>query len=725
MHATVAGFAHSIWRDDASGTAHAVFAAEGIRCAGCRGTIERAVRALPGVERVDVNVATSRVSVDWRTDQIDLERILRKVNEAGFRTVPLGGATASAQFARERRLALKRIGLAGIGMMQVMMYVFGVYFAEPGEIDPAVATYFQYVGLVITTPVLLYSGAPFLLGAWRDLKRRSPGMDVPVAVALVLAYVASTINTLRGSGETYFDSVTMFIFFLSAGRFIEMSLRARRLSVSEAVGRSLPARVSLLRADGSTQSVPVSALIPGERISVPRGGVIPVDSELESDTASLDESLITGESTPVPRKRGENVPGGALNAGHAIVLRVRSSVSSSTLAQIVALLERAQASRPRVALIADRVASWFVVVTLIIASAVACGWFAIDSSKALPAALAVLVVTCPCALSLATPAAVAATTTYLARQGLLVTRADALERLSRIDTVVIDKTGTLTAGALSIARVHTLGNEPRERVLAIAAALERFSTHPIAAAFAAHADPQVVAASVIETEGQGIAGHVDGQTWRLGRFEFVAELFSGHVERVHGDGLYLGSASGLAAMFELGEELRPDAADAVRMLRELGVRIAIASGDREESVARVASALGIEMKAARLTPQEKIAFVRDLQSKGHCTLTIGDGINDGPVLAASDVSCAMGQGSAIAQAAADLLLLNDSLPAIARGVRAARAMQRVIRQNLGWSLGYNLAAVPAAALTLVPPWLAALGMSLSSLLVVLNARRLA
>lgn len=725
MSTTPAATSHAFWASETDGRARAVFAAEGIRCAACARSIERAVSAVSGVERVQVNVATARVAVDWEPSRADLPRVLEAVERAGFKPVPLAGESAERAFREERRTAIKRVGLAGIGSMQAMMYMWGVYVAGPGGMDPAIESFLRYIGMLIATPVLLYSGWPFLRGAWHDIRRRALGMDVPVALALVLAYAASVFNTLRGEGLTYYDSVTMFIFFLGAGRYVEMTVRQRSLSTSDALARSLPAQASRLRADGSAERVSVQSIVVGDRLSIPRGAVIPVDAVLESGTALVDESLVTGESTPLRRHAGAALLGGSVNAGNAIIVRTSRDVAGSTLASIVGLLERAQGARPRLARLADRAASWFVAVILVLAVLVALAWLAVDPARAFPATLAVLVVTCPCALSLATPAAVAAATTRLARLGLLVTRADAIERLAHVDTLVLDKTGTLTTGTPRITAVQTCGDLEPVAALRIAAALERASNHPLALAFAPHAVASVTAANVRELAGQGIEGEIEGRLWRLGRPEFVAAIASGNATPAAEDTLCMGSDAGLAATFEIGDELRTEAARAIEALRGLGLDPVIASGDRTEAVARVAQALRIERAAGRLDPQHKIELVRELQRAGHRVLMIGDGVNDGPVLAAADVSCAMGQGSAVAQSAADLLLLNDSLEALAHGARTARETLHVIRQNLRWSLVYNFSAVPLAALDLVPPWLAAIGMSASSLLVVMNARRLA
>ena len=717
---------HARWSPDAGEHEHVVFLAEGMHCAGCARSIERAIGALPGVDGVKVNGATARVAVDWRgRGGTRLAQILEAVRRAGFTPVPLAGQAATAEFQRERRAALKRVGLASLGMMQAMMYLTALYGVS--DIDASMAQLMRIAGMIIVTPVLFYSGAPYLAGAWRDLASRRLGMDVPVAIALLLAWIPSVLNTLRGAGEVYFDSVGMFIFFLSAGRYVEMNLRHRTLGSGEALARSLPAEVTRLAADGTRAKVAVGALVAGDIFLVAKGGVVAVDSELApqmptGSRAALDESLLTGESAAVSRGPGERIRGGSVNLGAPLFLAASAAVADSTLASMVRLLERAQATRPRMALAADRVASWFVLLILLLAAVTAVAWWPIDPARAFAAVLAVLVVTCPCALSLATPVAIAAATARLTRLGVLVTRADAIERLARADTVVYDKTGTLTAGLASVTEVELLADLPRERVLAIAAALEQQSAHPLAAAFRPFELAGLRAHAVREIDGAGIEGTVDGVEWRLGRRDFAT---GSAVESADEAGLFLGNGHGLAARIGVGTPLRPEARAAVDALRGLGLRVMIASGDSRAAVAQVAAALSIDDARARLDPAGKIALVRELEARGRRVFVIGDGINDGPVLAAAHVSCAMGQGSAIAQAASDLLLIHENLAVLPQAISGARAALRVVRQNLGWALVYNLAAVPLAALGLVPAWLAALGMSLSSLGVVLNARRLA
>jgi len=606
-----------------------------------------------------------------------------------------------------------------------MMFVYALYAGGSHGINAEIAQYLRVAGMLLTTPVLVYCGAPFFSAAIRDLRQRRFGMDVPVSAALLLAFIASVVNTLEGSGQVYYDSVTMFIFLLSLGRFAEMTVRQRSLSASEAFARSVPTTAVRVCADGSTVRIPLAAVGAGDRLRVARGGIVPVDGRLASEYALVDESLITGESRPVRKSTDAPVLGGSINTRDPIEIVCTASAEASTLAGIVALLRRAGAERPRAVAAADRAASAFSLVTVILAGSVALYWSIVDPTYAMTATLAVLVVTCPCALSLATPATFAAVTTRLARLGLLVVKPGAIERLARVDTVVLDKTGTLTSGVPTarIARIKT--GHSVDTTLAIAASLERGSDHPLAQAFAPFADPGTQARDIREYVGRGVEGSVAGEVFRLGRTEFVAELAGGVPDEISASVVALGTREGVVATISIQDDVSIETQEAVAELGRQGLKLAIASGDSEAAVQAAATFLGITEYHARLDFNEKLALVRQLQTAGGDVLMVGDGINDGPVLAAADVSCALTEGSAVAQSAADLLLLNRSIRALSQGVLLARRARRVVQQNLTWALIYNVTMVPLAAAGYIAPWVAALGMSVSSVAVVLNAARLA
>ncbi len=729
------------WASEADGAGHAVFNAEGIRCANCARSIETGLRGLQGVTSAEVNVVNSRVSVSWQSAQTSLAAILRTVAGLGFRPLPLVGETAAAERRIEQRRSIKRIGLAGLGSVQVMMYAGGLYTGAFEGIDPRIAEFLKLTCMLIATPVLFYSGAPILRGAVADLRRRVLGMDVTVSLALVLAYAASVINTLRGAGEVYFDSVTMFIFLLLLGRHYEMKSRHQAAGVTDALARSLPTTVTRLvdgesAEGGKTEKVALSAVRVGDVLRVGSGQVIPVDGVVHAGEARVDEALVTGESAAQRRQVGDALLGGAVNLGATLTLRVTQPPHQSTLHHLVRMLERAQSERPRLGLAAQRMAGWFILRILLLTVLVAAVWAWVDPTRVLPAVLAVLVATCPCALSLATPAAIATATSRLARLGVLVTHADAVEGLAQVDTLVLDKTGTLTAGRARLLDTRLRPGMAADDALAIAATLEQDSRHPAGDALRDATTARLPCSDAQEIAGQGVEGCVAGRFWRIGRPEFVAALAQprpASTASISPAGAWhagpadivLGNSEGLQAAFVISDELRDESRAIVQQLRDLGLSLRIASGDREAAVRHAAEALQIDIADAQLRPEQKLAVVRELQRQGHRVLMVGDGINDGPVLAAADVSLAMGRGSAIAHAASDLLLMRDSLDALPDSIRVARRTLQIVAQNLRWAAAYNIAAVPLAALGLMPPWVAAIGMSVSSLVVVANARRLA
>jgi P-type Cu2+ transporter len=694
---------------------------EGLRCAACSWLIGESLGRLPGISRASVNPATARAQVAFDPRRIGLAALLRSVAALGYRPHVLGATDTLAVATRERRAALKRLAVAGFGMMQVMMIAAALYIGAVDGMDPVIREYLRITSLVVTAPVLVYAGRPFFAGAYASLRAHQVGMDVPVAIGIGLAFAASAWNTLQHSGDVYFDSVVMFIFLLLLGRYVEMLARHRAGSTAEALLRLVPATALRICGAGH-ERVPVAALAAGDRVYVPAGECFPADGVVVGGATEADEALLTGESLPVAKAAGAEVIAGALNCAAPVAVALTAVGQSTVLAGIVRLLERAQTERPRIARLADRAAAWFVSRVLIGAALVAVLWLAVDPSRAFEATLAVLVVTCPCALSLATPTAITAATATLARAGLLVTRPDALEELAHADVVLFDKTGTLSLGRPRLERVATYGLG-HDAALAIAAALERTSAHPLAQAFEAIA--AVPAEDVAVHPGCGIEGRVGAVRYRIGTAAFVAALAGPRPTEIAESGVHLGRANGWLARFELGDALRPGAAEVVRELESLGLSPRIASGDHAGAVGSAAAALGIRRWQARLLPADKLALVQQLRADGARVLAVGDGVNDAPTLRAASVSLALGTGSALAQASADLVALRGDLTTLPLAVRTARRTTAIIRQNLAWSAGYNLVALPVAALGWVPPWLAAVGMSTSSLLVVLNALRLA
>jgi Cu2+-exporting ATPase len=703
---------------------------EGLRCAACSWLIDRVVSRLSGVSKIDVNAATGRAYLEWRASDTDLGKILRAIAQLGYCPHPAKDEIVARIRQEERRSALKRLAVAVLGMMQVMMFAVATYSADlSGEImDPAMLEYFQLISLLVTTPVLLYAGKPFFLNAWNSLHARSIGMDVPVSAALSLAFGASVWNTLTNRGEVYFDSVTMFVFFLTLGRFVEMTVRHRTTEVTDALARQIPPTAHRLR-DGVTEDVSTVALACEDLVVVRPGEIVPADGEIVEGQSSVNESLLTGESVPVQRDIGQAVAAGTLNVDAPFVMCVRAIGEQTLLSSIVAMLGRAQAQKPAVAQAADRAAAKFLRYVVCAAGAVCAIWLAIDPSRAFEATLAVLVVACPCAFSIAMPAALAAATGELAKRGVLVTHPDAIEGLSKIDRVVFDKTGTLTRGEVRLQSCTQLADVPAPRCVRIAAALESMSEHPIAKAFARARQPDAAdpgAKNVRVVPGLGIEGVIDGKHYRLGTLEFANALHSTNEpnERTSSyAGVTLADDHQLLAQFTFSDALREDSATTVSRLRELGIASEVLSGDAQAVVIDIAQQCGIKTFSARQSPADKLQHVQAAQARGERIAMVGDGINDAPVLAGADVSIAMGRGAALAVAAADIILINEHLHALPEAIGIARRTMYIARQNLVWSAAYNFCALPLAALGYIAPWAAAVGMSISSIAVILNAMR--
>jgi Cu2+-exporting ATPase len=695
---------------------------EGIVCAACVWLSEHHVGALPGVLAFRVNYSTHRAQVRWDNERIHLSEIMAALAEIGYRAHPFDPGRQETLQKRERALALRRVAIAGMGAMQVMMLAVAMYYGDHYGMDDDLRRFMRWISLLITVPVLLYAARPFFRGAWRDLRRGRPGMDVPVALAIGGAFSASAWYTWRGGGEVYYDSVTMFTFFLLTARFLEMGARHQAGRVSEELARMLPATAT--RLNGADEAVvAVVELKPGDRVLIRPGETVPADGQVREGVSSVDESLLTGESRAQAKQRGAALIGGSLNVESPLVMEVDKVGTDTVLSSIVRLLERAQGEKPAIGLLADRVAGWFVTGVLLVAATVAGGWWLHDPSLALPITLSVLVVTCPCALSLATPTAVIAATGALTRMGVLTTRGHALEALARTTHIVFDKTGTLTYGRPRLVDVISVRAAPYPH-LELAAALERGSEHPIGRALAAAAQGTLRVEALRNLPGHGVEGRIDGISYRLGTATFAAKGASSEQAKPETLRIALGDEHGLLAWLELADELRPDAAETVKSLRALGLEVRLMSGDRPAAVVELADRLGIEAVEGGVLPADKLRRINSLQRRGAVVAMVGDGINDAPVLAGAQVSLAMGGGTQLAHAAADMVLLSDRLDNIPQGITVARRTLAIIRQNLGWAIAYNITALPLAAAGWIAPWMAALGMSLSSLLVVTNALRL-
>lgn len=705
---------------------------EGLRCGACVWLIETWLGRQRGIADVAVNLATRRARVRFDPSATDVAGILRAFAAIGYHAHPYDPARREAMARAESRALLRRAAIALLGMMQVMMFAVPAYLSADG-VDAQYRVLMNWASFVLTLPVVVYSAAPFFAGAWRTLRRCALGMDVPIALGVGAGFVASTRATLRGEGDVYFDSVTMFVALVLCARWLELRVREQAGDALEATARDAPIVAERLvdyPRTSAVEAIPARSLARGDVVRVATGATIPADGEVVEGRSSVEEAILTGESAPRRKQAGDRVLAGSINGESPLLIRVRAAGEATTLRGVARLAERASAERPQVARLADRVAARFVAALLVVAAAAALAWSFIDPSRALPVAIAVLVVSCPCALSLATPAALASAAGALARMRVLCVRPDALEVLSRVTHVVFDKTGTLTLGEPRLLGID-VDQTDEARCLAIASALERGSTHPIARALARHhATTPLAAHDVAATPGCGVEGTVEGTRYRLGKPAWVRAFAASAAdapEPVSGGEtvVALGDAQRIVATLGFGDGIRSDAAALVAALKRRGLGVSILSGDDPASAAHVASQVGIADVCGGASPADKQAAIAALQAHGDVVAMVGDGVNDAPGLARADVSIAFGDAATLAQWTADIVIPGGDAMRIAQALATARRTFRVVRENLGWALVYNAIAIPLAAFGFVSPLVAAAGMSASSLAVVLNAARLA
>ena len=706
------------------GLSEATLLMEGISCAACGWLIEKHLRSLPAVAEARLNLSNHRLHVRWADGQLPLSQLLGELRHIGYAAHPYQADRAAEQLASENRLALRQLGVAGLLWFQAMMATMATWPEFNIDLSPELHVILRWVAMFLTTPIVFYSCAPFFKGAMRDLRTRHLTMDVSVSLAIGGAYLAGIWTAITGTGELYFDAVGMFALFLLAGRYLERRARERTAAATAQLVNLLPASCLRMSADGQSERILLSELALGDRVLVHPGAVLPADGIILDGQSSIDESLLTGEYLPQPRQVGDAVTAGTLNVEGALTVEVRALGHDTRLSAIVRLLERAQAEKPRLAEIADRAAQWFLLCSLIAAAVIGLVWWELDSSRAFWIVLAMLVATCPCALSLATPTALTAATGTLHKLGLLLTRGHVLEGLNQIDTVIFDKTGTLTEGRLALRAIRPLSVLGSDECLSLAAALEQRSEHPIARAFGR---APLAADEVLSMPGLGLEGIVGNRRLRIGQPGFVRELSGCALPTPPteaGQWLLLGDTDGALAWFVLDDRLRSDAPALLAACKARGWRTLLLSGDSSPMVASVALELGIDEAHGGLRPDDKLQMLQQLHKEGRKVLMLGDGVNDVPVLAAADISVAMGSATDLAKTSADAVLLSNRLDALVQAFTLARRTRRVIIENLLWAGLYNGLMLPFAALGWITPIWAAIGMSLSSLTVVLNALRL-
>ncbi|UJW82294.1 cation-translocating P-type ATPase [Hydrogenophaga sp. SL48] len=721
---------------DGRRVAESVLMVQGMYCAACADTVECALQDLPGVQFAQVHAATRRLTLRWDPSLTRISSLAQVVGQTGYRLLPLQQALSISERLKETRQALWRLFVAGFCAMQVMMYAFPAYVTVPGEIPADIDQLLRWASWILSVPVVFFASGPFFRGAWRDLRLGRVGMDTPVSIGILVAFLASSAATFDPTGpwgqEVWFDSLTMFVFFLLGGRYLELKARDRTAGALDALMNRLPEVCDRQKGEDAFETVSVRRLVVGDVVRVQAGQAFPGDGDLLSASATVDEALLTGESRPVTRHAGDAVVAGSFNLGGPVLLRVIRLGRDTRFAQIVALMEKASTEKPRLAVLADRIAAPFLALVLAAAALAFWYWWQIDHTKALAVAVAVLIVTCPCALSLATPAAMLSAAGALARRGILVRRLQAFENLAGINAVVFDKTGTLTHDRLVLRGMTLRDGVDRDQALALAAALAAGSLHPVSralveAARAAGLSPARSApVEVTEAAGQGMQGRLDnGGEARLGSAVFCGlQAQRGPQDEKGGSRVHLADDQGWLASFDLHEGLRDDAQAAVAALRSMGLATWLLSGDRESAAREVAQAVGVEHVIAGASPEQKLAEVVALQARGVRLAMVGDGLNDGPVLARADTSFALGHAAPLAQAQSDYVIQGGKVMDVVLTLRQARSTMRIVRQNLAWAAIYNLVSVPLALVGWMPPWLAGLGMAASSLLVIANALRL-
>jgi P-type Cu2+ transporter len=710
---------------------------EDIRCPACLWLNERRIRSLHGVVDVSIDVATQRARVRWDPEVIRLSEILKAVADIGYIAHPYDPTRYEHLTQARKRRSIERLIFSGLVGMMVMNFSFATYLAGPPNSDgqlPLWITIGRWTSLFAVTTILVYPGQDFFLGAWNDIRNRRLGMDIPIVVGLVAAYLGSLYATASGGAEVYFDSIAMFVFFLLLSRRWEMEGRLRAAGQLERLSCVTPRTARRLDASNRWQAVPASELAPGDRIRVLPGETLPVDGILVTGVSSFDESLLTGEALPVRHGPGDAAVAGSVNGDEPVILRVSHGVQASAVSEMRRLVERGLAQRPGYALLAERVASWFVAAQLAIASGTALFWLWAQPTEWLSSTIAVLIVTCPCALALATPVTLAVAARRLLVLGILPLRMRALDSLALSDLFAFDKTGTLTEGRLSVVAVIPTGGLTREQILEYAAALSAASEHPVARALRkAVPAPHIGIEEACNVSGSGVSGVIEGAVWWFGNSGLIADGVSlpaeigSLVAREQSEGntvSLLGNRDGVQAVLSFADSLRPGLEKMLARLRETGVtNVAILSGDHPLSVQKTGQRLGIETLRGGMSSADKAAWIQAMQRGGHRVVMFGDGINDAPALAVADASVSFSGATDLANTHSDFLILRADPGLLCDARAVARHTRAIIIQNFGWAVMYNLIAVPLAVLGWVAPWGAAIGMSLSSLVVVANALR--
>jgi len=711
---------------------------EGIHCAACVWLIERGLQRVPGVLSANVNLAARRLHLRWDNGRSKLSDILRALARIGYSAVPYDPESAEGVIKKSNRAMLYRLFFAGFAMMNMLWVSIALY---SGASRDEFRDFFHWVGLALATPTLLYAGYPFYRGALGGLRGGRLTMDLPIAIGLSVTYAYSLYVTVSASqtGEVYFDTVTNLIFVILIGRYLEGMFRHQAISATKRLMELQP-RVAIVIREGEEQMTPIRGVKPGERVLIKPGYQVPVDGVVIEGHSAVDESMLSGESTPVSKSIGAQVSAGTVNTSGALLVEVRAAMQDTTLAKIIRLVEEAQSSKAPIQRLADTIVPWFVLVTLVCATLTFFFWNRENFEIALMAATSVLIITCPCALGMATPMSIAVASGLGAKHGILIKNGLVLETLSKVNHFVFDKTGTLTEGKMGVAQLHVAPGAAKEEVLRLAAAVERLSEHSVAKAIVSEAEAQqsnyrdAIVLDFRATPGLGVEATADGKPVLLGSAGWLRQngivfdeglLAQAHELEVQAMScVHLAAGGAHLAVFVLADRLRPDARQLVDELRAAGIAMTLLSGDRRPVAEAVARELGGMEVIAEVLPQDKDGVIRQLQQQGKVVAMVGDGINDAPALIRADVGIALGSGTDVSVESADIVLMHNELDKVRLATLLSRRTLRTIRQNIALSFVYNAIMVPLAMLAKVTPLVAAITMPVSSLVVIGNAARI-
>ncbi len=717
----------------------AILTIDGISCAACAWLIEMQITKLFGILSITVNATTQRATVKWQDNILQLSDILNKIENIGYQALPFKASDIEIRNARQSKTFIKHLGISGILMMQIMMIAFGLYFGVFGDMSPQSKTYLRWVSLLLSLPVVFYAALPFYIAAFNALKTKHLSMDVPVSIAIILAFSASAWATVTQRGEVYFESVSMFTFLLLIGKFLEFRARSRAAQVSANLLKLMPITATKVTSDAknkdiihSEKLVAAKSLQLGDFVLIKPGEIVPADGIIISGHSQLNEAMLSGEQHPISKTINDSVFAGTINGDGNLTVEVKKLTSHSFLSQLIRLSEQSQAHKPKLARLSDKIAQYFVAIILLSAIATAFYWQQHMPEEAFWITLSVLVATCPCALSLATPTALTCATTRLNRDGIMIKSAHVMETIPKINCFAFDKTGTLTTGAFSIAKISLITNDAlnldKKEIVTIAAALESFSEHPIAKPFIKHRDFHINAQNTKVYSGKGIIGTINDITYSIGKPSWLLKNTNIELENKYKDATcVLLCGKTLIAAFYLIDEVRSESKYVLQELNKKN-KIIILSGDNQDACKKIASELSIKQCYGNLSATDKMNIIKNLQTnhqnKKYTIAMVGDGVNDSPVFGAAHISMAMGCGTDIAKSGADIILLNNDLTSINTLIHIAAKTRKIIFQNYLWALGYNIIMLPLAMSGYILPYMAVIGMSASSILVISNSLRL-